>query len=115
MRSDDPRPLTYKSPLESYSARSVLYARAVIAVALLLLLFIGIIEFSAFCQDLLGRGFSVGPVAFAIGTICASSAFFSVWALFRVRTFPLWKLVALLLVSMIFAAIGWIYVIASAH
>ena len=37
------------------------------------------------------------------------------WALFRLMSHPLWKLIALSLASMVFAAIGWVYLIAGAH
>ena len=115
MRTEDPRPVMAETPLESYSARSTLYVRAVIAIGLLLLLFIGIGEVWVLCYDILMRHSALGSRAFVIGALGATSVFFSAWALFRVRTAALRKLAALSLLSMVFATIGWIFVIASAH
>jgi hypothetical protein len=104
-----------ESPLESYSARSAAYARTVIGIALLALLLFGIFETAIFVQISLGPRSSRSPVALAIGAIGAGSVLLSFWALRRVRTFPLWKLAAVLLASMTCAGIGWIGVIAGAH
>ena len=89
-------------------------ARVVIVIALLPVLLAALVETWAFFVDRLVSSLSPGRLDF-IGTMGLAAAVLAGWALFRIRIYALWKLVALSLAAMVLAAIGWVYLIAGAH
>lgn len=103
-----------ETPLEIYSASSARYARIGIAVLLMPVLLAALMEILVFSVDLTVSSLSPGGMAF-IGTMGLLALALAGWALFRLMSHPLWKLIALSLASMVFAAIGWVYLIAGAH
>jgi hypothetical protein len=101
-------------PLESHSARGMGYARVGIVIALVPVLLAALLETWAFFVDRAVSSLSSGHIGF-IGTLGLVAGGLAAWALFRLRTYPLWKLIALSGAAMVLAGIGWVYLIASAH
>jgi hypothetical protein len=102
-------------PLERAEASRDRVVRIIFAVGLSFLLLIGLIDASVFFQSMVRPGFSVNAIVLVLGTLGSTSIFISLWALLRIRTFPLWRLVVLSAVSAVFAALGWALVVAGAH
>ena len=91
-----------ETPLEIYSASSARYARIGIAVLLMPVLLAALMEILVFSVDLTVSSLSPGGMAF-IGTMGLLALALAGWALFRLMSHPLWKLIALSLASMAFA------------
>ena len=83
--------------------------------ALVLLVLFELLEIGIYLTDAISGRLSRNPNVLAIVAIGTSSFFLSAWALVGVRTFAVWKLVVLFLISMLFSWIGFVYVITSSH
>jgi hypothetical protein len=90
-------------------------ARVFLAIALVAPLLIGSLEALVFVRTIFKPGMLDAPIAVGFGLLGISSIPVSAWALLKVRSQHLWKLLALLLISTVLAALGWVYVIGVAH